>query len=579
MVGGHKRLSAVALVSTLSCALSGEAEAQQPLTREQLDPQSQQPRTVAPVDTAIPGQAPAAPAVEDLDAVVFRIDRIIFQGADDAPAQDLAQLYAHVQGKNISLTDLRRIADETQTYFRRKGFTFTRVVVPEQKIEDGVVTLRVIRGYISSVQVVGGSANANAAVRRVLSQLDTGRVWEEGPVERALLLARRIPGVVLRFDVQRGVGDPGAIELIVQVEDAAGQVMLSANNLGSSMIGPTGAFLQGRLNNLSSLGDQTSLGVFSTSDGEEQQIIQAGHSILINREGLSLNTQLAFAQARPGAGAAPLDLESEALTARIELAYPLHVDRALQVDVSGGIEAINQLSYALGAVKLVDERLRVGFVRLEARYDSLADHTRDVLNHDRKAPTPGFPFLMSTAVEVRKGMDVLGASPAGSSRLSRLDADPEALVLRTETDFVLSTPSPLGASLRLRAQHTDDHLASYEEFGVGSFTIGRGYEPSVIAGDTGVAGAFELTWRLPESPVGKSLEGFVFTDMARIWNPGSQTLKRRDLTSYGAGVRGRFFDLFDAEVAYAKPAHQPVQGMTSQTDPKILVNFAYRHSF
>jgi hemolysin activation/secretion protein len=579
VVGGYKGLGAMALVSTLGCIFSGDADAQQPPTREQLDPQSQQPRTVPSLDTLIPGQAPAAPVVENLDDVVFRIDRIIFQGTDDIPAEDLAQLYADVRGQSISLAALRRIADETQTYFRRKGFTFTRVVVPEQRIENGLVTLRVIRGYISSVQVVGGSANSNAAVRRVLSQLETGRVWEEGYVERALLLARRIPGVALRFDVQRGVGDPGAIELIARVEDSAGQVLVSANNLGSSMIGPTGGFLQGRLNNLSSLGDQTEIGVFSTSDGEEQRIIQAGHRILLTREGLSLNTQLAFAQARPGAGAAPLDLESEALTARVELAYPIHIDRALQVDVAGGLEAVNQLSYALGSVKLVDERLRVGFVRLEARYDSLADHTRDVLSHDSKAPPPGFPFLMRTTLEMRKGVDALGASPAGSTRLTRSDADPEALVWRGETDLVVSTPSPLGARVRLRGQHTEDGLASYEEFGIGSYTIGRGYEPSVVAGDTGVAGAFELTWRLPDSSLGKSLEGFVFTDMARIWNPGAATLKRRDLTSYGAGIRGRVFDLFDAEIAYAKPAHQPVQGMTSQTDPKVLVNFAYRHAF
>jgi len=85
--------------------------------------------------------------VEDLDQIVFRVDRIVVQGADDVPAADLAALYANVRGADIIFAALRRIADDAQTYFRRKGFTFARVVVPEQRIEAGVVTLRVIRGY------------------------------------------------------------------------------------------------------------------------------------------------------------------------------------------------------------------------------------------------------------------------------------------------------------------------------------------------------------------------------------------------------------------------------------------------
>ena len=106
---------------------------------------------------------------------------------------------------------------------------------------------------------------------------------------------------------------------------------------------------------------------------------------------------------------------------------------------------------------------------------------------------------------------------------------------------------------------------SYESLSAGALSVGRGYDPSAISGDSGVMGAAELhlgPLRLAEPiPVFRPLiregtaEGLVFFDNAYVKRLGAfgGTSSETSLKSVGAGVSVQLGPRLRADITYAKP--------------------------
>src|SRR5690606_6920501 len=90
--------------------------------------------------------------------------------------------------------------------------------------------------------------------------------------------------------------------------------------------------------------------------------------------------------------------------------------------------------------------------------------------------------------------------------------------------------------------------------GVGGIGFGRGYDPSEVTGDHGIAAKVELQWKEPitfNTPFINSYQLYGFYDIGRVWNEDATTSaqKRDSVASAGAGLR---FDLnYDMEGGFA----------------------------
>jgi hemolysin activation/secretion protein len=106
-----------------------------------------------------------------------------------------------------------------------------------------------------------------------------------------------------------------------------------------------------------------------------------------------------------------------------------------------------------------------------------------------------------------------------------------------------------------------DPLLSAEQFGVGGATFGRGYEPSELTGDKGIAVKVELQYNQQLKPIASELQYYGFYDVGVVGDvlanagvPSSQSL-----ASVGGGVR---YDLpcgFSGLFEVAKPLTKPVE--------------------
>ena len=56
-------------------------------------------------------------------------------------------------GREVSLADVFRLADELTLCIRNEGYVLSRVIVPPQNIRDGAVQLRVVEGYVAQTRI------------------------------------------------------------------------------------------------------------------------------------------------------------------------------------------------------------------------------------------------------------------------------------------------------------------------------------------------------------------------------------------------------------------------------------------
>jgi hemolysin activation/secretion protein len=111
-------------------------------------------------------------------------------------------------------------------------------------------------------------------------------------------------------------------------------------------------------------------------------------------------------------------------------------------------------------------------------------------------------------------------------------------------------------ALGARAQYAWQPLMSFEDFSAGNYTVGRGYDPGALLGDSGFGTQAEIRYgsRVPVSVSKPATEGYAFWDHANVSHRDSPIIasRREHLDSVGGGARINW-DRFVLDAALAIP--------------------------
>jgi hemolysin activation/secretion protein len=148
--------------------------------------------------------------------------------------------------------------------------------------------------------------------------------------------------------------------------------------------------------------------------------------------------------------------------------------------------------------------------------------------------------------------------------LSRVDADPTPFIIRFTGDAEFRPLSKLTFALQPRAQYSSSVLLNYEEIGAGNYTIGRGYDPGALLGDSGVGFTAEMRVgsAIPRNADAVALQPYAFFDQAWSWNNDAGPMQRNPerIASIGGGVRGAWGNHLRFDVGLAAPLRRaPLQ--------------------
>lgn len=509
-----------------------------------------------PVDLVVPD----APAILDIpdaaEGVFFNFKQLNLVGVTAFSESELADIYRPYLGREISLEIVWTIAGAiTERYFN-EGYFLSRAYVPAQQIDDGIVTIEVVEGRISRVEL-----NDELAERSLLQQL-IARLQGYKPVkaydlESFMLQLNALPGV--RF---RGLLEPledapaGFTKLVLQPIPEDGTVNLLADNFGSNFLGPyqSSAFYEGSIIPL----QQTQITASASLPADELKYIALSHYVPVAPD-WQIDLSASYVTSSPGETLDDSDVQSDSAQLAVGVSWqPIRL-RQENLILSAELRGLNTDVDILDDQTLTRDRIRRTTARVE--YD-----VGDSLS--------GYNYA---TLAVNRGLNILGASEAGDSNLSRAEADPDFTTVQFSYTRLQSLPGDVLAVAQVDGQFASDPLFSSEEFGYGGPSFGRAYDPSEFTGDHGVAASLELRYQgIPEWQE-ILLSPYAFYDIGKVWNEDKGGVDE-SAASAGLGLRFKHSYGITANVGLAWPLTQDIENPIygSSRTPRLLLQLGHQ---
>ncbi len=461
--------------------------------------------------------SPGGWAQSDDQPLRFSVTEFIVSGDNPLGDRALAILEPYL-GEQSGLDGLSAAADVLEQALIDAGYSFHRVTLPPQSLQDGRVELRVLAFTLGQVSIEGNRHFDRDNILHALPELRPGTAPNTRRLGRSLDLANAHPARQIQMTFRESEL-PDAIDAAVSVNDSDPQVyFLNIDNSGSS------------------------------STQEFRATLGYQHSNLFNRDH-ALTATLTFAPEDPAA------------TRQIGLNYhiPLYgqgsaVDVLLSdSEVSGGTVAESVEVSGKGSVLGVGYRhllMSEGPLRHSWRAGlqyKLFNNTVDLSGNTIESDVLSFPlelgytlsytarrFVVSLDLSAVKNIESGSHNTPQDYDRARPGADPgwSALRYRLNLDWPFAGDWLMRA--RMRGQSSSDRLISGEQFGVGGAATLRGFEERSITGDEGWLGSLEV-W----TPARQGWRGLLFLDGASVQNnPLPNTAEpSENLSSWGLGLR------------------------------------------
>jgi hemolysin activation/secretion protein len=518
-------------------------------------------KRVSPKSSVVPikpkSMAPIFP--EDLKEVNFVLKQLFIQGKSIYDKRALKPLYRSYLKKELTLKDIYEIAQKITNKYRNDGYILSKAIVPPQKINDGVVHLRIIEGYIDKIKIQGPVRGPRKLINKYKKNILKSRPLRVSDLERYLLLIDDLPGVTAKSILTPSEDKPSATTMTLILADKAFVGHVGTDNRGSKFNGPY-QFLGGVTVN-SLLGDHSRAGLQGvlTSQTDELLFLNAFYDLPINQEGTRLFFSSSVSKSEPGSTLKQFDINGDSKSITLRLTHPFLRSRGKNLTGHLGFTGRNSKTKILG---LLDSEDRLRVMNMGVSYD-FADEYKGV-NLIR--------------INLSKGLNIFDATESGSSNLSRSQGKSNFTKF-TGNLMRIQSLSPswnlLGAA---SWQYSFDKLLASEEFGVGGSQYGRAYDSSEITGDHGIA--FKVELQKAFRPAWDYLSDFQlynFLDYGSVWNKvqTSTGAKQQDLTSIGLGIR---FNITDSISGYLE-MNQPISDNVAaegNKDPRLFFSLSNR---
>jgi hemolysin activation/secretion protein len=487
---------------------------------------------------------------------IFILNDIILDGVSVYKKSDFEKTFEDFLGQKISLADLNQIAHRMTLQYRADGYILSRVIVPPQKISDGIVHLQAIEGRIDKIEIVGGVTDKGSVIAKMADKIRRDGPANTKTIERYLLLIDDLPGITARSLVRPSKA-PGAGGLVISIEQDKFEGSAGIDNRGSKPLGPYRATLTGVANSLSGYHDRTTIRGLIASQTDELRFADIVHEEQIGSEGMRLNGRFAITDTKPGGRISDLDIQGDSNLSEVWGFYPVLRGRQMNFSLIGGLSVLNSKADFLG-FPITEDRLR--YLRVGGHFDFVDGG--GVSQFD---------------LEVVKGVKIFNATSDGIGR-SRANGAHDFLRANITATRIQDLGGRLSLMGSVSGQATPDSLLASEEFAVGGGDLGRAYDAGEIAGDKGIAGVIELRYggSAPGTPL-KSYQAYGFYDVGKVYKkaPLVGESAKDSVASAGVGLRFNLEADISGYIEIAAPLTRKVSSENGRV-PRLFFSFSKR---
>ncbi|MCK4608055.1 MAG: ShlB/FhaC/HecB family hemolysin secretion/activation protein [Gammaproteobacteria bacterium] len=479
--------------------------------------------------------------------ITFNLVNLSIQGNTIFSSDDLKPIYAPYLNKTITLAELQKIANDITLKYRNAGYFLSRAVIPPQKIKNGNVNIVVVEGFIDQVSIQGKVSNSAAKLlNKYLAKIQASRPLRSQDLERYVLLANDLPGISVQTVLSPASTKLGATDLSFVVKQKHVKANFDFNNYGTRYLGPNQIDANVAVNSVFGAADQLGFYAMVTPDNNNVRFGQAYYYRPLGSDGTTMNLIADYTETHPGFLLDPLELKGESEHFEAQVSHPFMRSRRENLYVNATLEWLDSKTNAyITDPETLMFQDKIGSARVEGIYN-FADQWQGV---------------NTFSTQLSQG---LGGTSEDDPHSSRYGGKSTYTKINLYASRLQALPHAFSALLAAEGQYAFDPLLSPEEFGFGGRDFGRGYDPSELTGDSGLAGKLELRWtKSPGYQWLQRVQLFSFFDAGTVWNKGNETetgqYGNESGTSTGMGMSLMFINHIKANLELDKPLTYAVQ--------------------
>ena len=513
------------------------------------------PRPDAAVSTALPAEAPC-----------FIIKGVELKGPDAMRFGWLADSALPYLHQCAGVAGLRQIAAVLDAKLIELGYVTSRVTLPRQNLNDGVLTIQLHVGRVAKVAMFSrGKPDSTWGTWRNAFPVSEGDVLNVRDLEQGVEQMKRLPSQVVVTELEPGAQAGSSNIRILREATPFGERVrggVSLDNSGSRTLGTTQLSGHVALDNPLGLNDIVSLSAgsnaehpgsahrsqslafnysvpwgyntfsFSKSDSRYAQMVQ-GTTVQFLSSGASESTEVKWHRTMVRTSAAKAGLYAAVATRRAN-SFLDDVELIVQRRRTTSLEA--GITYR--------QLLREGSVEFELGYRQ---------GMPWRNAQEDLPTAADGGLTLRPKLTVLSAAYNQPFRLA-------------------GTPVQYAASLRAQATH--DATLSVDQIAIGNRYSVRGFDgDSVLLAESGyyLRNEFSTPFRLAD---GVDSVAYVGIDVGRVWGPGTAILPGQKLAGAVLGMRSLWQHL-QVDVAVGLPLYKPEGFRTRPWSPYLSLTYAF----
>ncbi len=455
--------------------------------------------------------------ISDMPKVFVR--KFEITGATVFSSEELAEVTAPFENREITFEELQEVRRALTLFYVNKGYINSGAVIPDQPVVDGIITIRIIEGVLSKMELEGARKLREDYVLDRLAP-GAGPPLNINDLQKRLRLLQGNP-LIDRVNAELKPGlARGESSLNVRIVEAnPHQLWLRFGNNQSPSVGENRGEVQYANRNVSGYGDTFGIRVGRTISLTDFDIYYArplnarDTTIKIQfRDNESTVVEVPFGD---------LDIISESETQGITLSHPFYKTTSEEFSMALTLERRRSRTYLLGRPYSFDASADKGETRVTVlRFkQNWTDRSLAQVVAVRSTFNLGIDALDSTIND--SGEDSKFLSWLGQFQWTRRFGD-RGNQVTFRTDIQLSR----------------DPLLSLERFAIGGGASVRGYRENQLVRDNGLVASLELLIPVISYQGGEgSLQLAPFVDYGRSWNTEGSTPDPDYIASYGLGLR------------------------------------------
>lgn len=409
-------------------------------------------------------QAPAAPAVDSQfpqETPCYRIDELVIEH-DFLNDRGLRKIKQTVAGRCLGVKGLGKAAVLVQDYFIRAGYVTTRVETPDQDLLTKKLTLNVMAGRISDVEVTDND------IRPALLPFKKGDILNIRDIEQGLENIQRTPGVDVQIKILPG-SDNGTSRIQISPQrKTRWNVRTSYSNFGDSATGSQLMGATGYVYNPVGINDLFYLAGTSSQTGGYKNV-SAYYSFPFGYNELSLLYSDSKSTQDVDVGRYRFDYVGK--TAYFSLKGSRMLHRDMNSKLSASAEFIRRkYDYTFGGEELVLQKRDMGNIRLGLNY---------------KQNFTG--AMLDSTLSWQRFITELGGTETPDMRTGNVSK--QSQIVNMNMNFVKwlnSLPADVYYDMNLGIQYAPENLTLQDKFTIGNRWTVRGFENSSgIDGNSG----------------------------------------------------------------------------------------------